>query len=232
MAEHVDLVAAAKANLELMLAENVQLSKYFEGVMKKLTEIETLEPVEKRRRFRELEKHGDLKFNGVDIRHYAHATPTRPLSPPEFLQRTRRRLRNTNTLIEEFLKRDIFQEGAQLRDELDALTYNIVNAESQPEVVEFKGKVEALRNAQSFTRYMEIKREYIKRDPEIRTEAEFISTKESTEENIENFKKRGEDLKAISEKMQSGELSANEVQLQLEELALMTPDIAAAADPV
>jgi hypothetical protein len=224
MARDVDLVAAAKANLELMLAENSQLSQYFDGVMKKLTEIETLEPGEKRQRFRELEKHGDLKFNGVDIRHYAHATPTRPLSPPEFLQRTRRRLRNTNTLIEEFLKRDIFQEGAQLREELDALTYNIVDADSQQEVVEFKGKVETLRNSQTFTHYMEIKREYIKRDPEIRTEAEFISAKESTEENIENFQKRGEDLKSISAKMDSGELSANEVQLQLEELALVTPE--------
>jgi hypothetical protein len=224
MSQQVDLVAAAKANLELMVAENAQLTQYFEGVMKKLTEIETLEPTEKRQRFRELENHGDLKFNGVDIRHYAHATPTRPLSPPQFLQRTRRRLRNTNTLIEEFLKRDIFKEGSQLRDDLDALTYNIVDAENQQEVLEFKGKVETLRNSPVFTQYMDIKRDYIKRDPEIRTEAEFISAKESTEENIENFQKRGDDLKAITAKMESGEMSANEVQLQLEELALIAPE--------
>ena len=226
MARDVDLVAATKANLELMLAENAQLTQYFDGVMKKLTEIETLDPTEKRQRFREIEKHGELKFNGVDIRHFAHSAPSRPLSPPEFLQRTRRRLRNTNTLIEEFLKRDIFMEGAQLRDELDALTYNIVNAGNQQEVVEFKDKVEKLRDSATFTHYMEIKREYIKRDPEIRTEAEFISTKESVEENIENFQKRGEDLKAIGEKMEAGEISADEAQLQLEELALVTPETA------
>jgi len=228
MAKDVDLVAATKANLELMLEENTQLTEYFGVVMKKLGEIESMDPAEKRQRFRELEQHGDLKFNGVDIRHFVHAVPARPLSPPEFLQRTRRRLRNTNTLIEEFLKRDIFQEGGQLRDDLDALTYNIVNAGNRDEVVEFKDKVEKLRESSTFTHYMEIKREYIKRDPEIRAEAEFISTKESVEENIENFQKRGEDLKAISEKMESGELSADEAQLQLEELALVTPPDGAA----
>jgi hypothetical protein len=224
MARDVDLVAATKANMELMLAENAQLCTYFEGVMKKLTEIEVLDPAKKRSEFRKMEEHGDLKFNGVDIRHFAHAAPARPLSPPEFLVRTRRRLRNTNTLIEEFLKRDIFKEGAQLRDELDSLTYNIVNANNQQEVIEFKEKVEKLRDSSTFTQYSEIKREYIKRDPEIRTEADFISAKESTEENIENFQKRGEDLKAISVKMESGELSADEAQLQLEELALVTPN--------
>lgn len=224
MARDVDLVAATKANMELMLAENAQLCTYFEGVMKKLTEIEVLDPAEKRSQFRKMEEHGDLKFNGVDIRHFAHAAPARPLSPPEFLVRTRRRLRNTNTLIEEFLKRDIFKEGAQLRDDLDSLTYNIVNSNNQQEVIEFKEKVEKLRDSATFTQYSEIKREYIKRDPEIRTEADFISAKESTEENIENFQKRGEDLKAISVKMEAGELSADEAQLQLEELALVTPN--------
>lgn len=224
MARDVDLVATAKANLEMMLAENTQLSQYFDGVMKKLTEIETLEPTEKRKRFRELEQHGDLKFNGVDIRHFAHAAPPRPLSPPEFLQRTRRRLRNTNMLIEEFLKRDIFSDGVPLRDDLDALAYNIVDAGNQQEVVEFKEKVEKLRNSSMFSHYMDIKREYIKRDPEVRTEADFISTKESVEENIENFQKRGEDLKTINAKMEAGELSANEAQLQLEELALVAPE--------
>jgi len=224
MARDVDLVATAKANLEMMLAENAQLSQYFDGVMKKLTEIELLEPAEKRKRFRELEQHGDLKFNGVDIRHFAHSAPPRPLSPPEFLQRTRRRLRNTNMLIEEFLKRDIFSDGVPLRDDLDALAYNIVDAGNQQEVVEFKDKVEKLRNSPIFSHYMEIKREYIKRDPEVRTEADFISTKESVEENIENFQKRGEDLKAINARMEAGELSANEAQLQLEELALVTPE--------
>lgn len=223
MAKDVDLVAATKANLELMLVEHAQLSKYFQGVLKKLTEIETLKPEEKRSRFRQMEEHGDLKFNGVDIRHYAHAVPSRPLSPPEFLQRTRRRLRNTNTLIEEFLKRNIFEEGAKLRDELDALTYNIVNANSQQEVVEFKDKVELLRDSPTFNQYLDIKRDYIKRDPEIRTEADFIAAKESTEENIENFEKRGEELKSISEKMSSGEMSPDEAQLQLEELALVDP---------
>jgi hypothetical protein len=223
MAKNVDVVAATKANLELMLAEHAQLSKYFEGVMKKLTDIETLEPTEKRSRFRKMEEDGELKFNGVDIRHYVHATPARPLSPPEFLQRTRRRLRNTNTLIGEFLKRNIFEEGAKLRDELDALTYNIVNAGSQQEVVEFKDKVEMLRESATFNQYLNIKRDYIKRDPEIRAEAEFISAKESTEDNIENFEKRGEALNAISAKITSGELSADEAQLQLEELALVTP---------
>jgi len=223
MAKNVDVVAAAKANLELMLEEHAQLSKYFQGVLKKLTEIETLTPEVKRSRFRKLQEDGELKFNGVDIRHYAHATPSRPLSPPDFLQRTRRRLRNTNTLIEEFLKRNIFEEGAKLRDELDALTYNIVNANNAQEVVEFKDKVEILRDSPTFVQYMDIKRDYIKRDPEIRAEAEFISAKESTEENIENFEKRGEELKSISDKISSGQMSPDEAQLQLEELALATP---------
>jgi hypothetical protein len=224
MAKDIDQVAATKANLELMLQENAHLCDYFDKVIKKLAELETLDPIEKRSQFRALEEHGDLKFNGVDIRHFAHAAPSRPLSPPEFLVRTRRRLRNTNTLIEEFLKRDIFKEGAHLRDDLDSLTYNIVNSTNQQEVVEFKDKVEKLRDSASFTHYTEIKREYIKRDPEIRTEADFITTKESAEENVENFQKRGEDLKAIGAKMEAGELSADEAQLQLEELALVAPN--------
>lgn len=219
--EEIDVVAAAKANLELMLVENSQLQRQFGKVLEKLNGLDSLAPVERRQRFREMEKLGDLKFNGVDIRLFAHHTvPNKPLPPPDFLQRTRRRLRNTNTLIEEFLKRELFQEGADLKDEIDALTYNIVNANNPPEVREFKQKVEMLRASPGFLHYMDAKKEFLKKDPELKTDADIIATKESVEEGVENLKRREEDLKAISQQMASGSLSPDEAQLQLEELAL------------
>ncbi len=218
----IDQIAATRASLELMLQENGQLRTHFSAVLEKLGRLETLDPAEKRAKFKAMEEEGDLKFNGVDIRHFAHSAPTRPLSPPEFLQRTRRRLRNTQTLIEEFLKRDLFKEGAELRDDLDSLTYNIVNATNQKEVLEFKHKVEKLRESEPFTRYVDTKKAYVKKDPEIRTEAEFIATKESVEESVENLDHRESDLKAIGAKIESGELSPDEAQLQLEELALVS----------
>lgn len=217
----IDIVAATKANLELMLVENSQLQRQFGKVLEKLTALESLSPVERRRQFREMEKQGELKFNGVDIRLFAHHTTTsKPLPPADFLQRTRRRLRNTNTLIEEFLKRDLFKEGVDLKDEIDALTYNIVNANNPPEVKEFKDKVEMLRASPAFTRYLDAKKEFIRKDPDLKTDADIIATKESVEEGVENLKRREADLKSISEQMNSGEITADEAQLQLEELAL------------
>jgi len=218
---HIDVVAAAKANLELMLVENTQLQQQFGKVLAQLGELENLPPVDRRKKFREMEKHGDLKFNGVDIRLFSHHTATnKPLPPPDFLQRTRRRLRNTNTLIEEFLKRDLFKEGADLKDEIDALTYNIVNANNPPEVREFKQKVEMLRESPGFIHYMDAKKEFIKKDPDLKTDADIIATKESVEEGVENLKRREDDLKNLSQQMSSGEISADEAQLQLEELSL------------
>jgi hypothetical protein len=222
---NIDQVAAAKANLELMLSENSQLRSYFGTVLEKLTKLETLEPAQRRSEFRAMEEQGELKFNGVDIRYFAHNAPSRPLSGPEFLQATRRRLRNTHTLVEEFLKRDIFRDGAELRDNLDALTYNIVNAENPQEVMDFRRKVEALRQAPLFTLYLETKREYIRKDPEIKAESDFIAAKESVEESVDVLDKRETDLKDISTKMEAGEITADEAQLQLEELALVSKDM-------
>jgi hypothetical protein len=217
----IDVVAAARANLELMLVENTQLQRQFGKVLEKLGALESLAPVERRQKFREMEKLGDLKFNGVDIRLFAHHTnPNKPLPPPDFLQRTRRRLRNTNTLIEEFLKRELFTEGSDLKDEIDALTYNIVNAGNPPEVREFKQKVEMLRASTGFLHYLDAKKEFIKKDPDLKTDADIIATKESVEEGVENLKRREDDLKAISQQMTTGDLSADEAQLQLEELSL------------
>lgn len=217
----IDVVAATKANLELMLAENSQLQRQFGKVLEKLGTLEGLSPVERRQKFREMEKQGELKFNGVDIRLFAHHTASsKPLPPPDFLQRTRRRLRNTNTLIEEFLKRELFTEGSDLKDEIDALTYNIVNANNPPEVREFKQKVEMLRESASFLRYLDAKKEFIKKDPDLKTDADIIATKESVEEGVENLKRREEDLKNLSQQMETGQISADEAQLQLEELSL------------
>ncbi|HEX7929043.1 MAG TPA: hypothetical protein VF678_15715, partial [bacterium] len=210
-----------KANLELMLVENSQLRQQFGKVLEQLGELEGLAPVERRKKFREMEKEGILKFNGVDIRLFAHHTATnKPLPPPDFLVRTRRRLRNTNTLIEEFLKRELFKEGSDLKDEIDALTYNIVNANNPPEVREFKQKVEMLRESPAFNHYMDAKKEFIKKDPDLKTDADIIATKESVEEGVENLKRREDDLKNLSQAMAAGSISADEAQLQLEELAL------------
>jgi hypothetical protein len=219
--QDIDVVAATKANLELMLVENSQLQEQFGKVLVKLASLEGLAPVERRKQFREMEKEGALKFNGVDIRLFAHHTsPNKPLPPPDFLVRTRRRLRNTNTLIEEFLKRELFTEGADLKDEIDALTYNIVNANNPPEVREFKQKVDMLRESPAFVHYLDAKKEFIKKDPDLKTDADIIATKESVEEGVENLKRREEDLKSLSQQMASGEISADEAQLQLEELSL------------
>jgi hypothetical protein len=218
---NIDIVAAAKANLELMLVENTQLQIQFGKVLEQLGELESLAPVDRRKKFREMEKQGALKFNGVDIRLFSHHTATnKPLPPSDFLQRTRRRLRNTNTLIEEFLKRELFKEGADLKDEIDALTYNIVNANNPPEVREFKQKVEMLRESPVFVHYMDAKKEFLKKDPDLKTDADIIATKESVEEGVENLKRREDDLKNLNQQMSAGEISADEAQLQLEELSL------------
>ncbi|HUJ73461.1 MAG TPA: hypothetical protein VL359_01330 [bacterium] len=218
--DNVDQVAAAKANLELMLAENSQLRSYFGEVLEKLTQLETLPPEERREQFRAIERRGDLNFNGLDIRHFAQNAPARALTPPEFLQRTRRRLRNTHSLVEEFIKRSIFKEGKDLKEQLDALIHAIVNAGSAGEVREFRRKVEGLRQSATFTLYLETKRQYIKRDPEIKADSDFIAAKESAEEGIETLQKREADLMDIGSKMERGELSADEAQVQLDELAL------------
>jgi hypothetical protein len=217
----IDVIAATKASLELMLAENAQLQKQFGAVLEKLTALDSLPPAERRKQFRQMEKQGELKFNGVDIRLFSHqSTPNKPLPSQDFLRRTRRRLRNTNALVEEFVKRHLFQEGEDLKDQIDALTYNIVNAENGPEVQEFKHKVETLRDSASFKHYLDVKKEFIKKDPDLKTDADFIATKESVEEGVENLKRREDDLKEISEKMGSGALSTNEAKSQMEDLAL------------
>jgi hypothetical protein len=221
----IDVVAAAKLNLELMLQENQQLKSKFSAVLEKLAQMETLDPKERRSKFRELEEKGELKFHGVDIRLFAHnSAPSKPLPAAEFLQRTRRRLRNTNTLLEEFIKRDVVKNGADLKDEIDALTYNIVNANNPPEVVEFKQKVEALRESATFTHYQSVKREFIKKDPDLKTDVDFVTAKETVEEGVENLQRREEDLKTLSQKMETGSISVNEAQMQLEELAMGTPN--------
>jgi len=226
----IDVIAATKAGLELMLAENSQLQKQFGVVLEKLGALESLAPAERRKQFRQMEKQGELKFNGVDIRLFSHqSTPTKPLPSPDFLRRTRRRLRNTNMLVEEFVRRHLFKEGEELKDQIDALTYNIVNSEKSPEVQEFKNKVETLRGSSSFKQYLDVKKEFIKKDPDLKTDADFIATKESVEEGVENLKRREEDLKAIGDKMTAGTLSPNEAKTQMEELALTGQEGAAPA---
>lgn len=230
-APDVDRITALKASLELMVAENGEIHEHFRSLVGKLGELEALPAPKRREQFQDMVEHGDFQFQGIDVRHFAQ-TQTRPLPPPVFLSRTRRRLENTNTLLDAFVNRGLFEQGHELREEIDALTFEAVNEESSKEVVAFKEKVEALRNAPVFQQYLDVKQTFIRQDSELRAEADFIATKESVEEGEETFRQRDADLNDLSRKLENEEIGVDEAEERLAQLSLDSEtDPGASASP-
>jgi len=215
----VDQVAAAKASLELMLLENRQLLEQFESLLENLQELESLPPEERHSRFHELENAGAFQFRGIDIRHFGHPTK-RPLSPQQFLRRTHRRLANTNTLIGEFLKRGPFEVGLKLRSEIDQVTSDIVDEEDAKEVLAFKQRVDEIRESEMFQEYLEAKKAFLQQDPALKTESDILAVTEHAQEAHEALEGREKALQELNDNLESGEVTAEEVAQQLDDLDL------------
>lgn len=215
----IDQVAAARASLEMVTAENEQLLAHFQELSEKLDALEKLPPGIKAVQFRQLERGGAFKFNGADIRHFTQNSK-RPLKPSQFVQRTNRRLQNTHTLIQAFLKRDGFDEGTELQEEIDLLANEIIDENDGKAVVEFKKKVEALRETERFNRYMQVKEKFIRQDDEIKAEADILAAKETAADGEMLCEGRAEELADIKKKMDSGEISPEKAQQTVEEMEL------------
>ena len=218
-APSIDQVATVKASLELMIAENGEVHEYFKDLLEKVSELDEETPEARRSRFKELVSMGAFRFNGLDIRHFTQSQH-RPLPPPLFLSRTKRRLQNTRLLVDEFAKRGIFEDAESLRTELDQLSSHIVNEADAHEVRDFKAKVDTLRESSLFTAYMDTKSQFIRKDAELRADAEYLAAKESVEEGEEIFRQRAEDLDALSREIEEGSLALDEAQARLEEMSL------------
>lgn len=221
--ENVDQVAAIKASLELMVAENSEIHEYFRDLLEKVSDLDQQEPQVRREKFRDLMDMGAFRFHGLDIRHFTHS-PRKPLSPPLFFSRTKRRLKNTLTLVDEFERRGLFSESEQLRSELDLLASTIVNESSGKEVQGFKSQVDDLRESSLFQGYLEVKNRFIRQDEELRADAEFIAAKESVEEGEELYRQRSEELDALSKDLDSGAVALEEAQARLDAMTLEAAD--------
>jgi Asp-tRNA(Asn)/Glu-tRNA(Gln) amidotransferase C subunit len=216
MAE-IDQIAAVKASLELMSQENEEMLKQFKEVIEKLEAIEQLPPGIKAVQFRQLEQSGAFKFRNVDIRHFSKSSKG-ALTPPQFVERTNRRLNNTSALIEAFLKHEEFEGGAELRDAINGLTQEIFDQNDQKAVLDFKGKVETLRETPVFTSYLDAKTTFIKGNPELKAEADFLATKETVADGEMLAEAKGEELKDLQEAVDSGEVSPEEAQHKIDEM--------------
>jgi len=220
--EDKDSVSAAKAGLELMLMDNQHLLNHFSQLLAELEEIEVLPQTDKHKRFKDLESKGAFKYKGVDIRLF-QATDHRPLSPHDFLVRTQRRLQNTHTLVGQLVSTGKFEQGQALQTEIENLTSRIVDDSDAADVQAFRQQVEALRNSEMFRAYLEHKKTFITQDVTLKTEAEFISTKEATADNKESFAKREQELKNLQSRMESGDLSPEVAMKEMEALEIKTP---------
>lgn len=220
MAEaEIDQVATVKVTLELMINENSEVHEYFTDLLEKVSELEALDPPERRSKFRDLVEMGAFKFNNLDIRHFTQSQPQKPLPPPIFISRTKRRLKNTSKVVLEFESRGVFEGAPVLLQELDLLASNIINESDNAEVRGFKTNVEDLRESELFKNYMTLKKEFISKDPDFKTDSEFSAAKESVEEGEEILRERGEELAEINDKMESGEAKVDEVQNVLEKMS-------------
>lgn len=220
MAEaEIDQVAVVKVTLEMMINENNDVHEYFTDLLEKVAELEALDPPERRSKFRNLVDMGAFKFNNVDIRHFTQTQPQKALPPPVFISRTKRRLKNTSTVVHEFESRGVFEGAPVLLQELDLLASNIINESDNAEVRGFKENVEVLRESELFKSYMSIKKEFISKDPDFKTDSEFLAAKESVEEGEEILRQRGEELTEINDKLESGEAKIDEVQNVLDKMS-------------
>ena len=212
---NIDQIAAIKATLELVIQDNDEIADHFREVLSQLDAIEKLPPGIKGVQFRQLEQSGAFLFRGVDLRHFTKTTK-RPLTPPQFLERTSRRLSNTKALNEAFMTLSEYDGGEELRDAIDEMIGEAVNAGDIHAIKEFRKQVVALRASDLFTRYMEIRKDYLKSNKDMRDEADFLATRESMEDGLMMAESQKEELEDIQGEMESGEITAEEAQAKME----------------
>jgi hypothetical protein len=218
-ASEIDQLATVKASLELMVSDNAEIHEYFKDLLEKVSELDEETPESRRKKFGDLVSMGAFRFNGVDVRLFAQ-THHQPLPPPLFLTRTRRRLQNTRTLLEEFARRGVYEDAEQLRGELDLLASHVVNEHAAADVRDFKAKVDALRESSLFRSYLETKTRFIRKDAALRADAEFLAAKESVEEGEELLRQRKDDLDELSRQLDEGAVALDEAQARLEQMTL------------
>ncbi len=217
MAE-TDHITEVRTSLELMIQENANLLNHFEKLLQELDSLERLEPRERHIRFREIESRGGFELHGVDIRRFA-PTAGRTVTAELFLRRTHRRLVNTIGMVNEFIRRGAFVNGKHLIADIERVTSHIVDEGSPREVVGFRERVDKIRESPLFDEYLELKRQFVREDPEFKTEAEIIAAKESAQENRDVLLSREAELNLIGDGVTSGKLSAEEAKRKLDELA-------------
>lgn len=215
----IDQITAARAGLELLVTENDALLERFSGLLARLEQLEALPPEERHGEFRAMAQDGSLTFNGVDVRRFA-PTAARQLTPGRFLRRTHRRLVNTASMIEQFQERGTFEEGTALRDRIGELTQDRVDETDTRAVLDFRRRVDAVRNDPLFAAYLEHKQHFIKQDADFRTDAEITATKESVQDNQDLLEERGKALAELSEEMASGAIDAEQAAERMDALAL------------
>lgn len=220
----IDQLAAVKASLELMVQENNEVHEYFTDLLEKLSELEALEPEQRRARFKDLSEMGAFRFNNLDIRFFTQAQPRKPLPPPLFLTRTRRRLKNTGTVVQEFGKKGVLADAEKLLEEIELLSSNIVNENDNKDVKGFKERVEQLRETEMFRSYMSTKKEFVQKDADFRSDTEFLAAKESVEEGEELLRQRGEELAELGELLDQGEMEVEKAQSILDDMAFDKTD--------
>ena len=214
-----DQIAAIKAGLELMLQENANLLQHFESLLQELNVLGELPASARHQKFRAIEARGAFSLHGVDIRRFAPASQ-QLVSPAEFLRRTRRRLVNTLGMINEFIKRDAFANGARLIADIEGLTDKIIDETDTKEVVAFRGRVDKVRSSPVFEEYLALKQRFIREDPEFKTEADMIAARETAQENHEYFLSREAELSLLGDALDDGNLDAREAKRKLDAMAL------------
>ena len=210
----IDQIAAAKATLELVIQEFEETADNFRAVLEKLDAIENLPPGIKAVQFRQLEQSGAFKFRGADIRHFSK-TAKRALTPPQFVKRTQRRLSNTNSLIAAFMNHAEFEGGKDLSNSIaELLNQDVIESENKS-VLGFRDQVEELRQSGLFQRYMDIRKNYLRNNEDLRNEADYLASKETVADGIMVAEGVGEELKEIQSEMEAGEISADEAMDRL-----------------
>ena len=218
----VDQIAAVRATLELLTADNDALLVHFKELNKMLGVIEKMPPSLRRTQFRQLEQSGAFKYNNADIRHFANSTK-HLLTPPQFVQRTMRRLYNTGTLIDVFLEHQDFVGGKELQRLLQQLTTAIVDVSDDEAVIAFKYKVETLRETPLFKSYLDIKDRFLKGSPELKDEADFLAAKEAVTDGEMMAESLGKKLQEVKESVESGAITPEEAQQKIEDMEIEEP---------
>ncbi|MDH4249400.1 MAG: hypothetical protein OEW39_16460 [Deltaproteobacteria bacterium] len=216
--EDIDKYSALKASLEMMVSENQEIHHHFSSLLERLNTLENLEDGERRKQFLAMKEEGVFFFNGVDIR-LLIKTNKKPLPPPLFFNRTRRRLKNTIMLLSSFIDKGRIPDGVDLKDEIEALTFVVVDENNHKAVAKFKDQVESLRQTPRFLNYMTTKEKFIHKDSDLKTDAEFIATKENVENGEELCEARDKELAKLATKLEKNEITLEQAEIQTQTLA-------------